>query len=186
MRNLVREGKTRQLRNVMTMSIGDGMQTLEMSLSELVRVGLVSYQDACLLAPRPDEVEVGWTSNSFFPAHPVHPGTRLVFHFWKPGVNFLQYYQGETPEPLGRIPKSAFGFSVPMRVVGITVTPQDIPEAPYFLPPLTTVRQDFDEVGSRSVRLLLRMIDTGEALPSAPRVEPQLIVRESTDVARPK
>ena len=56
-RNLVREGKTRQLRNVMTMSIGDGMQTLEMSLSELVRVGLVSYQDACLLAPRPDEVE---------------------------------------------------------------------------------------------------------------------------------
>ena len=74
---------------------------------------------------------MGWTSNSFFPAHPVHPGTRLVFHFWKPGVNFLQYYQGETPEPLGRIPKSAFGFSVPMRVVGITVTPQDIPEAPY-------------------------------------------------------
>jgi len=55
-RNLVREGKTRQLRNVMTMSIGEGMQTLEMSLSELVRVGLVSYQDACLMAPRPDEI----------------------------------------------------------------------------------------------------------------------------------
>jgi DNA-binding LacI/PurR family transcriptional regulator len=60
----------------------------------------------------------------------------------------------------------------------------DVPEAPFFLPPLTTVRQDFDEVGSRSVRLLLRMIDAGEPLPSAPRVEPQLIVRESTDVAR--
>ena len=59
----------------------------------------------------------------------------------------------------------------------------DIPEAPYFLPPLTTVRQDFDEVGNRSVRLLLRMIEAGEARPSAPRVEPELIVRESTDVA---
>jgi DNA-binding LacI/PurR family transcriptional regulator len=59
----------------------------------------------------------------------------------------------------------------------------DIPEAPFFLPPLTTVRQDFDEVGSRSVRLLLRMIDGGEPLPSPPRVEPQLMVRESTDVA---
>jgi DNA-binding LacI/PurR family transcriptional regulator len=59
----------------------------------------------------------------------------------------------------------------------------DIPEAPFFLPPLTTVRQDFDEVGSRSVRLLLRMIDDGERMPSAPRVEPELIVRSSTSVA---
>ncbi len=58
----------------------------------------------------------------------------------------------------------------------------DIPESPFFLPPLTTVRQDFDEIGSRSVRLLLRMIDAGERLPSAPRVEPELIVRASTSV----
>ncbi|MEO8694559.1 MAG: hypothetical protein ABI658_13635 [Acidimicrobiales bacterium] len=49
-RNLVREGKTRQLRNVTTMSIGEGMQTLEMSLSELVRSGLVSYETACEMA----------------------------------------------------------------------------------------------------------------------------------------
>jgi DNA-binding LacI/PurR family transcriptional regulator len=60
----------------------------------------------------------------------------------------------------------------------------DIPEAPFFLPPLTTVRQDFDELGSRSVRLLLRMIDGDEPLPATPPIEPQLIVRHSTDVAR--
>jgi len=60
----------------------------------------------------------------------------------------------------------------------------DIPEAPFFLPPLTTVRQDFDEVGSRSVRLLLRMIDGDESPVSPPRVEPELMVRESTGVAR--
>jgi DNA-binding LacI/PurR family transcriptional regulator len=60
----------------------------------------------------------------------------------------------------------------------------DVPEAPFFLPPLTTVRQDFDEVGSRSVRLLLRMLDDGEALPPPPRVEPELVVRASTSVAR--
>ncbi len=59
----------------------------------------------------------------------------------------------------------------------------DTPEAPFFLPPLTTVRQDFDEVGSRSVRLLLRMIEAGEPLPSGPRIEPKLIVRESSGVA---
>jgi DNA-binding LacI/PurR family transcriptional regulator len=58
----------------------------------------------------------------------------------------------------------------------------DIPEAPYFLPPLTTVRQDFDELGSRSVRLLLRMIEAGEQLPSGPRVPPELVVRGSTGV----
>ena len=37
----------------------------------------------------------------------------------------------------------------------------DIPEAPYFTPPLTTVRQDFNELGSRSLRLLLRTIEAG-------------------------
>ncbi len=59
----------------------------------------------------------------------------------------------------------------------------DIPEAPYFMPPLTTVRQDFDEMGSRSLRLLLRIIDAGQRLPPPPRVPPELVVRASTTVA---
>jgi DNA-binding LacI/PurR family transcriptional regulator len=60
----------------------------------------------------------------------------------------------------------------------------DVPEAAYFLPPLTTIRQDFDELGSRSLRLLLRRIDDGEhSLPGSP-VEPELIVRASTTVPR--
>jgi DNA-binding LacI/PurR family transcriptional regulator len=72
------------------------------------------------------------------------------------------------------------GREVPaqLSVVGF----DDIPEAPYFSPPLTTIRQDFDEMGSRSVRLLLQMMETGEAPPSAAAVQPQLILRESTDV----
>ena len=53
------------------------------------------------------------------------------------------------------------GREVPgeLSVVGF----DDIPEAPYFLPPLTTVRQDFNEMGTRSLRLLLRTIETGRA-----------------------
>ena len=31
----------------------------------------------------------------------------------------------------------------------------DIPEAPFMIPPLTTVRQDFAEVGRRSMQLLV-------------------------------
>ena len=59
----------------------------------------------------------------------------------------------------------------------------DIPESTYFSPPLTTVRQDFDELGSRSVRLLLRMLDAGRPLPAGASATPQLIVRGSTTVA---
>jgi DNA-binding LacI/PurR family transcriptional regulator len=58
----------------------------------------------------------------------------------------------------------------------------DIPEAPYFTPPLTTVRQDFDEMGSRSVRLLLRMM-AGKRARSGTSVRPELLVRSSTAAA---
>src|SRR5581483_2259151 len=46
----------------------------------------------------------------------------------------------------------------------------DVPEAPFFTPPLTTIRQDFDELGSRSLRLLLRTIETGKRAPIGSRV----------------
>ncbi len=59
----------------------------------------------------------------------------------------------------------------------------DVPEAPYFTPPLTTVRQDFDEVGTRSLRLLVRTIQAGRRIASDSRVQPQLVVRASTAVA---
>ena len=39
----------------------------------------------------------------------------------------------------------------------------DIPEAAYLIPPLTTVRQDFTEVGSRAIQLLLDAIESGAA-----------------------
>lgn len=45
-RALVREGKTHQIRNVISQSVRDGMQTLEQSLSVLVSHGLISYEDA--------------------------------------------------------------------------------------------------------------------------------------------
>ncbi len=45
-RNLVREGKTRQLRNVVATHRADGMQTLELALDSLIREGLIDYQTA--------------------------------------------------------------------------------------------------------------------------------------------
>jgi DNA-binding LacI/PurR family transcriptional regulator len=60
----------------------------------------------------------------------------------------------------------------------------DIPEAAYFLPPLTTVRQDFNEVGNRALRLMLRTIEDGEGPIQGASVQPELIVRASTAVCR--
>jgi DNA-binding LacI/PurR family transcriptional regulator len=62
----------------------------------------------------------------------------------------------------------------------------DIPEAAYFLPPLTTVRQDFIEMGRRSLRMLLRTIETDRRASAEPLVPPELVVRASTGPARPR
>jgi DNA-binding LacI/PurR family transcriptional regulator len=56
----------------------------------------------------------------------------------------------------------------------------DVPEAAYFTPPLTTVRQDFLEVGRLSFHLLLEEIESGTRTTSRVTVAPELIVRAST------
>ena len=69
------------------------------------------------------------------------------------------------------------GLSIPgdVSVVGF----DDIPEAAHFWPPLTTVRQDFPELGRRCMALLLDDISAG---PGEHRdaIIPELVVRAST------
>ena len=55
-RNLVREGKTNQLRNVLLTGQNDGMQTLEMSLSSLVHDGVIAYDEALSVSLYPKEI----------------------------------------------------------------------------------------------------------------------------------
>jgi DNA-binding LacI/PurR family transcriptional regulator len=55
----------------------------------------------------------------------------------------------------------------------------DTPESGYFLPPLTTVRQDFGEVGRRSVELLLALADN-DPVERHVVVPAALVVRAST------
>jgi DNA-binding LacI/PurR family transcriptional regulator len=57
----------------------------------------------------------------------------------------------------------------------------DIPEAAYFTPPLTTVRQDFMEMGRRSLHLLLGEMAAGAGAGGrGETVAPELVVRAST------
>ncbi|PRX49400.1 LacI family transcriptional regulator [Prauserella shujinwangii] len=56
----------------------------------------------------------------------------------------------------------------------------DIPESAYFTPPLTTVRQDFDAVGRRSIDLLLHQIASTSDPDATAVVPPELVIRQST------
>jgi DNA-binding LacI/PurR family transcriptional regulator len=70
------------------------------------------------------------------------------------------------------------GRAVPaeLSIVGF----DDIPEAQFFTPPLTTVRQDFNEMGRQSLMLLLGEIAAPHRSSSRVVVEAELRIREST------
>ena len=75
------------------------------------------------------------------------------------------------------------GISIPgdVSVIGF----DDIPEAEHFSPPLTTIRQDFSELGRTVMSTLLELILDG-TLEEAPHPAPQLVVRESTGPVSPR
>ncbi len=56
-RNLIKEGKTHQLRNWLLTGQRDGMVTFEQSLSELVRRGAISYETAVARSLYPADIE---------------------------------------------------------------------------------------------------------------------------------
>ncbi|MET8507457.1 LacI family DNA-binding transcriptional regulator [Streptomyces sp. NPDC004787] len=81
----------------------------------------------------------------------------------------------------------ALGVLRALREAGIRTPAQvavagfdDIPEAEYFPPPLTTVRQDFAAIGRRSIGLLVDHIEGRAGQVEHLLVEPQLIMRAST------
>lgn len=69
------------------------------------------------------------------------------------------------------------GLDVPrdVSVVGF----DDTPEAAHYWPPLTTVRQDFAEIGRRSMALLLSELG-GSPTRNYEQILPELVVRQST------
>jgi DNA-binding LacI/PurR family transcriptional regulator len=73
---------------------------------------------------------------------------------------------------------SEAGRSVPGEVCVVGF--DDVPEAAYFTPPLTTVRQDFAELGRQSFHLLLKEIERDTRSATRLTVKPELIVRAST------
>jgi DNA-binding LacI/PurR family transcriptional regulator len=79
---------------------------------------------------------------------------------------------------LRRLHESGRAIPDDLSVVGF----DDIPEAAYFTPPLTSVRQDFAELGRRCLHTLLQRIEGEEGQPRIV-VAPELVVRESSGAA---
>ncbi|MEU3664086.1 LacI family DNA-binding transcriptional regulator [Streptomyces sp. NPDC032940] len=60
----------------------------------------------------------------------------------------------------------------------------DVPEAPFYTPPLTTVRQDFDAVAVAALDLLLHRIAGGAKPADHPVILPELVRRDSVRAPR--
>ena len=56
-RNLIREGKSNQLLNIIATNQSEGMQTLEMSLAALSSADVISYEDAAEVSVHPKELD---------------------------------------------------------------------------------------------------------------------------------
>jgi DNA-binding LacI/PurR family transcriptional regulator len=70
------------------------------------------------------------------------------------------------------------GLSVPndVSVVGF----DDIPEAAYYSPPLTTIRHNYIELGSRGFEYLMQLMDDPDTPVEQKLVLPKFVLREST------
>jgi DNA-binding LacI/PurR family transcriptional regulator len=97
-----------------------------------------------------------------------------------PRVDVTAVFAGNDQMALGVIHAlTKRGRRVPedVSVVGF----DDIPEAEFFLPGLTTVRQNFDEVGRLGLDLLVRILDDSAGVHrERPTIPPELVVRAST------
>lgn len=108
-----------------------------------------------------------WTSAAGYDA-----GQRASFD------SFSAVFAGNDELALGFMAAArARGYSAPddYSIVGI----DDMPEAQYFAPPLTTARLDFAALGRRAFQALRHRIDEGGSLPHV-LVMPELVVRAST------
>lgn len=70
------------------------------------------------------------------------------------------------------------GLHIPTQLSVIGV--DDIPLAPHFAPPLTTLRQDFATIGRQAAHLLIQVVDEPERAKEHLQIQAELIIRRST------
>ncbi|GAA3641749.1 LacI family DNA-binding transcriptional regulator [Microbacterium awajiense] len=131
---------------------------------------LLGWRDACVAAElEPGPVVHGdWSAQS---------GFELVSDLLVDGTVTAIYAASDAMAQGALLALHGRGVRVPedVSVVGF----DDAPEAEYLIPPLTTVRQDFETLGRRCIVSVVELIDGRTPDPFRPLV-PSLVVREST------
>lgn len=136
-------------------------------LEAVARRAAVDEELAAAGVPRLPRLAGDWTADSGYAAGAaLDPATTAVVC-------------GNDQMALGLMHALAdLGRAVPndVSVIGF----DDIPESAHSLPPLTTVHQDFEEVGRRAVSDLVARLEGRDPDPSVRSVAPTLVVRSST------
>lgn len=132
--------------------------------------GWLKELEASGLKPGP-VVEGDWTASSGFDA-----AKRLVAESWG---KWTAVVAANDQMALGAI--RAFeeaGIRVPetASLVGF----DDVPEAGFFRPPLSTIKQDFAALGQLSVQRLIAQVDPNYAPPRIRTIQPRFIERQSS------
>jgi DNA-binding LacI/PurR family transcriptional regulator len=168
MQHLIEQGHTRILHVAGPPAWDDAGSRLRAYEAELRASGLAALHP----------VYGDWTAESGYEAG------RSLLQAGTADLGFTAVFSSNDQMALGLI--HAFreaGLDVPrdVSVVGF----DDIPEAAHFWPPLTTVRQAFDELGKRCVAMLMDAIRKSEDPAAVPDeavpdvVPPRLVIRDS-------
>ena len=138
-----------------------------MDATERVRAWRDTMAEHGLVARPP--LEGDWSPAQRLPAG--HPGGRV------PARPFTAIFSANDQMALGclhALRQHALPVPDDVSVIGF----DDIPEAEHFQPPLTTMRQDFTQLGEDIMALVLTTLT--DQSPVAGRHVPELIIREST------
>lgn len=133
------------------------------------RARVQAWRDALAGARAPaDDLVVGdWTPDSGYEYARVHDFSAVTAIFVANDQMALGVLHGLAERGL-RVPQD-------ISVVGF----DDVPDSRHFLPPLTTVQQDFAALGSLALRQIVADID-GDSATGHRLIQPRLVARQST------
>lgn len=138
--------------------------------------GAIARHESCLATLAEAGLEPVQQVEGNWAVEDGYTGARQIL---ESGVAFSALVVGNDQMALGALRAlHEHGLRIPedISVVGF----DDIPEAAYFEPPLTTVRQDFVGLGEQSVEYLVGLIDDPDTPLHQRVLHPRLIVRQST------
>ncbi len=109
----------------------------------------------------------------------IEGGYRAMNTLLDQGAEFTAVFIGNDSMAMGaHTALREHGVRVPDDISMVSF--DDIPEAAHFVPGMTTVRQDFDQMGRLAIEFLVSLIESKDTLVHQRVLHPRLIVREST------